>query len=205
MLEFRTGSGSRFTVLVDRAMDIAECEYKARPCWLPASRPSRNTKARTAWLGRGRSQASWANRGRTFRAGPYALGIEPSTHHAPGDLAARERGEMIWLERGMSRATITWSLRVLDGAQEIAEAESEIRRAAAQPQEDYPQPTGDFMPLGGAMASQLLTAGEGSLARLPPRRARCRKRFGKQLSARPYREGIPTRCRGAEAAAPYVR
>ena len=29
MLEFRTGSGLRFTVLVDRAFDIAECEYQA--------------------------------------------------------------------------------------------------------------------------------------------------------------------------------
>lgn len=28
MLEFRTGTGLRFTVLVDRAMDIAECEYR---------------------------------------------------------------------------------------------------------------------------------------------------------------------------------
>ncbi len=28
MLEFRTGTGLRFTVLVDRAMDIADCEYK---------------------------------------------------------------------------------------------------------------------------------------------------------------------------------
>ena len=30
MLEFRTGAGLRFTVLVDRAMDIAECEYKGQ-------------------------------------------------------------------------------------------------------------------------------------------------------------------------------
>ena len=31
------------------------------------------------------------------------MGIEPSTHHVLGDLAARERGEMIWLEHGDSR------------------------------------------------------------------------------------------------------
>jgi hypothetical protein len=31
MLEFRTGSGLRFTVLVDRAMDIADCEHRGRP------------------------------------------------------------------------------------------------------------------------------------------------------------------------------
>ena len=30
MLEFRTGSGLRFTVLVDRALDIADCDYKGQ-------------------------------------------------------------------------------------------------------------------------------------------------------------------------------
>ncbi len=30
MLEFRTGTGLRFTVLVDRALDIADCEYRGR-------------------------------------------------------------------------------------------------------------------------------------------------------------------------------
>jgi hypothetical protein len=30
MLEFRTGSGLRFTVLVDRAFDIADCEFKGQ-------------------------------------------------------------------------------------------------------------------------------------------------------------------------------
>ena len=30
MLEFRTGSGLRFTALVDRALDIADCEYNGR-------------------------------------------------------------------------------------------------------------------------------------------------------------------------------
>ena len=30
LLEFRTGSGLRFTVLVDRAMDIADCEHNGR-------------------------------------------------------------------------------------------------------------------------------------------------------------------------------
>lgn len=31
MLEFRTGSGLRFTVLIDRAFDIADCEFKGQP------------------------------------------------------------------------------------------------------------------------------------------------------------------------------
>src|SRR5581483_1096030 len=30
MLEFRTGSGLRFTVLVDRSLDIADCEHQGR-------------------------------------------------------------------------------------------------------------------------------------------------------------------------------
>src|SRR5215475_14179373 len=34
MLEFRTGAGLRFTVLVDRAMDIGDCDYKGQAiCW----------------------------------------------------------------------------------------------------------------------------------------------------------------------------
>lgn len=153
MLEFRTGSGLRFTVLVDRAMDIAECEYKGQAIGWHSPAGFRHPALHEY---EGEDGLAWARSfsgflvtcGRTFRAGQYALGIEPSTHHVLGDLAARERGEMIWLERGMSRDYHV-VLRGLDGAQEIAEAESEIRRAAAQPQEDYPQPTGDFMPLGG--------------------------------------------------------
>jgi hypothetical protein len=30
-LEFRTGTGLRFTVLIDRALDIADCEYRGKP------------------------------------------------------------------------------------------------------------------------------------------------------------------------------
>ncbi|TIW91992.1 MAG: DUF4432 family protein, partial [Mesorhizobium sp.] len=30
MLEFRTGSGLRFTALVDRALDIADCDFKGQ-------------------------------------------------------------------------------------------------------------------------------------------------------------------------------
>ena len=30
MLEFRTGSGLRFTVLIDRALDIADCDFKGQ-------------------------------------------------------------------------------------------------------------------------------------------------------------------------------
>ncbi|UCI22105.1 aldose 1-epimerase family protein [Mesorhizobium sp. B2-1-8] len=86
----------------------------------------------------------WQN----FQAGQYALGIEPSTHHVLGDLAARERGEMIWLEHGESRAYDA-VFRVLNGAGEIAAAEARIAAIARQPEPDYPQPSGNFPRLAG--------------------------------------------------------
>ena len=58
-----------------------------------------------------------------FQAGAYVMGIEPSTHHVLGDLAARERGEMIWLEHGEAR-DYDVAFRVLDGVEEIAAAKS---------------------------------------------------------------------------------
>ena len=51
----------------------------------------------------------WQN----FQAGHYALGIEPSTHHVLGNNAARERGEMIWLEHGEERPLCPVTIRVL--------------------------------------------------------------------------------------------
>ncbi|QND63736.1 aldose 1-epimerase family protein [Mesorhizobium loti] len=81
----------------------------------------------------------WQN----FQAGQYALGIEPSTHHVLGNLAARERGEMIWLEHGESRSYDA-VFRVLDGAGAIAAAEQRIASIARQPQQDYPAPSGNF-------------------------------------------------------------
>ena len=86
----------------------------------------------------------WQN----FQAGEYALGIEPSTHHALGNLAARERGEMIWLEHDESRSYDA-VFRVLDGAGEIAVAERKLSTIADQPTEDYPIPSGKFPPLVG--------------------------------------------------------
>ncbi|RWO81603.1 aldose 1-epimerase family protein [Mesorhizobium sp.] len=81
----------------------------------------------------------WQN----FQAGQYALGIEPSTHHVLGNLAARERGEMIWLEHGEGRSYDA-VFRVLDGADAIAAAEAKIASIARQPQQDYPVPSGNF-------------------------------------------------------------
>lgn len=86
----------------------------------------------------------WQN----FQAGQYALGIEPSTNHVIGNLAARERGEMIWLEHGDERAYDT-VFRVLDGGDAIKDAEKRITAAAQQPVEEYPQPSGNYLPIGG--------------------------------------------------------
>jgi len=41
----------------------------------------------------------WLN----LRAGSYAVGLEPSTHHVAGDAAARADGSMIWLAHGEQR------------------------------------------------------------------------------------------------------
>ncbi|MBI1172367.1 DUF4432 family protein [bacterium] len=83
-----------------------------------------------------------------FQAGAYAFGIEPSTHHVLGDLAARERGEMIWLQGQEDRRYDT-TFAILDGAAAIAASEARIRAIARQPQDDYPAPSGRFRPLTG--------------------------------------------------------
>jgi hypothetical protein len=81
----------------------------------------------------------WQN----FQAGHYAMGIEPSTHHALGNTAARDRGEMIWLEHDESRSYEA-TFRVLDGQAEIDKAERRIASIAKQPEEDFPAPSGRF-------------------------------------------------------------
>ncbi len=84
----------------------------------------------------------WQN----FQAGHYVVAIEPSTHHVKGDLFARERGEMIWLKAG-EECHYDTRFVVLDGAGEIAEAEKRINTISRQPKEDYPKPSGNFIPL----------------------------------------------------------
>jgi hypothetical protein len=86
----------------------------------------------------------WQN----FQAGQYTMGIEPSTHHVLGNLAARERGEMIFLDHGETRSYQA-DFRVLDGAAEIAAAEKRIAAIAVQPEADFPAPSGHFPVLGG--------------------------------------------------------
>jgi hypothetical protein len=81
-----------------------------------------------------------------FQSGNYAMGIEPSTHHVLGDLAARERGEMIWLEHDEERS-YDLTLRILDGADAIARTERRIAAVARQPEDEFPIPSGNFRDL----------------------------------------------------------
>lgn len=89
-------------------------------------------------------QYEWQN----LQSGQYAVGIEPSTHHVLGNQAARDRGEMIWLEHGDTRSYES-VFSILPDAETVAEAEARIRAIGAQPDGDYPMPTGYFKPLGG--------------------------------------------------------
>lgn len=89
-------------------------------------------------------QYQWQN----LQAGQYALGIEPSTNHVLGNLAARERGEMIWLRHNDERRYDT-VFRVLDGADAIAASEARIRAIAVQPAEDYPEPSNNHVQIKG--------------------------------------------------------
>lgn len=91
----------------------------------------------------------WQN----FQSGHYAMGLEPSTHHVLGNSAARERGEMIWLEHDEARDYAA-TFRVLDGAAAIAAAEHRIAAVARQPEEEYPEPTGRFPVLAGGRSAR---------------------------------------------------
>ncbi|OEO32544.1 DUF4432 domain-containing protein [Devosia insulae DS-56] len=86
----------------------------------------------------------WQN----LQAGQYALGIEPSTNHVLGNNAARERGEMIWLQHGEERRYDS-TFRVLDGAADIAASEARIRAISGQPEDEYPTPSGNHVKIGG--------------------------------------------------------
>ncbi len=102
-----------------------------------------------------RDQLPCAYQWQNLQAGHDVMGIEPSTHHVLGNLAARDRGEMIWLGAGEAR-DYSALFRVLDGAPAIASAEARIRATQAQPDDDYPAPTGHFAPLTGRPQSDSL-------------------------------------------------
>ena len=87
----------------------------------------------------------WQN----MQAGLYVLGMEPSTHHVLGHEAARDRGELIWLEHGDERRYDV-TFRVLAGKDEIAAAEKRILGIAGQPADGFPEPSNNHVPLHGA-------------------------------------------------------
>ncbi|MET3899710.1 hypothetical protein ABIB57_003672 [Devosia sp. UYZn731] len=89
-------------------------------------------------------QFEWQN----LQAGQYALGIEPSTHHVLGNQAARDRGEMIWLQHGEERRYDS-TFRILDGAAAIAASEARIRAISGQPDDDYPEPSNNHIKIEG--------------------------------------------------------
>jgi hypothetical protein len=86
----------------------------------------------------------WQN----LQAGQYALGIEPSTNHVKGKAFAKDREELIRLGHGESKCYTT-RLEILDGAAEIRAAEDRIHKICAQPDDDYPEPSGQFVPITG--------------------------------------------------------
>jgi hypothetical protein len=86
----------------------------------------------------------WQN----FQAGQYALGIEPSTNHVLGHKAARERGELIWLEHDEERRYDT-TFRILASADEIAAVDRRLAGLAKQPVDDFPAPSGVHAPIEG--------------------------------------------------------
>jgi hypothetical protein len=87
----------------------------------------------------------WQN----MQAGLYVLGLEPSTNHVLGHEAARERGELIWLEHGDERRYDV-TFRILAGKEEIAAAEERITAIAKQPAEDFPEPSNNHVRLAGS-------------------------------------------------------
>lgn len=87
----------------------------------------------------------WQN----LHAGHYAVGIEPSTNHVMGKDFARERGELIWLEHGEERRYDS-VFRILPDAVVVADAVARIEGVALQPADEYPAPSGNFPPIGGA-------------------------------------------------------
>jgi hypothetical protein len=89
-------------------------------------------------------QYEWQN----LQAGQYAFALEPSTNHVLGQGYARENNELIWLEHGDERRYDS-TFRILTSKDEIAASEKRIRAIAEQPADEYPQPSGKHLPIGG--------------------------------------------------------
>jgi hypothetical protein len=86
----------------------------------------------------------WQN----YQAGQYALGIEPSTHHVLGEVFARERNEMIWLQHGDQRP-YSVTFRILDGREQIDAAQRRIEAIHAAPEGEFPAISKVFPALAG--------------------------------------------------------
>jgi uncharacterized protein DUF4432 len=86
----------------------------------------------------------WQN----LQSGQYAFGIEPSTNHVLGHAAARQRGELIWLEHGEEKRYDT-RFQILAGANEIAASAQKIHAIATQPEADFPHLSGNHTQLAG--------------------------------------------------------
>jgi len=84
-------------------------------------------------------QFQWQN----YQKGLYAMGIEPSTNHVLGKPFAKRRNELIWLEHGEERRYST-RFRILDGRKDIDAARRRIESIRRQPQNDYPEITGNW-------------------------------------------------------------
>lgn len=89
----------------------------------------------------------WQN----FQAGQYALGIEPSTNHVPGENFARERDELIWLLHGEERP-YTVTFRILDGHDDVEAATRNIASIASAPDDEFPDLSNVFPKLPGRTA-----------------------------------------------------
>jgi hypothetical protein len=101
-------------------------------------------------------QYEWQN----LQAGQYAVGIEPSTNHVFGKKFARERNELIWLEHNEDRCYDT-TLSVLPDVAAIAVTEARIRGICAQPDADYPTPSGVYRPIAGRESAAAAGAAGG--------------------------------------------
>lgn len=63
----------------------------------------------------------WQN----MREGQYGLGLEPSTNHVAGEQAARDLGELTWLEHGETR-DYRLAVRILNSSEDITGAVQSI-------------------------------------------------------------------------------
>ena len=152
MLEFRTGRGLRFTVLVERAMDIAECEYKGQaigwhsPAGFRHPGPSRIRRRRRPGLG-----AIVLRLPGDLRARPHSVAVRGTggqlqlpRQEARAPFASRPRqhdtGTLDWVRRDLGRRP----LRALGGGRRSAVGRVWRRLASA---------SGELRPMSGRMRS----------------------------------------------------